>query len=261
MHRPSRLPWLLLGALAMLATGCELSFGTDVRVEADGSGTVEVAIATDEELATLLAEAGVDLRLGLEEAAAAASPTWELTELDGIEEGAVGVRLRSTFDDPAQLASRVAELQEGAGPEDGSLIERLDLEVDPDGAVRFRGAAGLLVPTVPGAEGDGIAFDGDDLARLLAERGDDLVTAELRVTFPGAVEEHDGDELAGRSVTWRLPAGQSRELSASAAAPTDRTWALAVGVAVLAAAGAAVLTLGFRVVCRRRFRRGPLSGG
>jgi hypothetical protein len=197
----------------------------------------------------------VDLRLGLDEAAAAASPAWELTELAGLEEGAFGVRMRSRFTDPDDLAARVADLQSALGPEDGRLVERLDLDVTEEGAATFVAEAGVVPPTVVGAEGDGVEFDGDDLAALLAEDGDRLVTAELRVTFPGPVVEHDGDEAAGATVAWRLPVGETRTLTARSDPPADRSGVLALAVAAVAAAGAAVLTLGFRAVGRRRFRR------
>lgn len=243
---------VLPALLAVVVTGCQLRLATDVSVASDGSGTVDVAVEVDAELEELLAGAGVDLTEGLDEAIAAAG-AWEVEEV-ALDDG-FGVRFRSTFVDPAGFEAAVAELHEGLSPEDGALFDRLELDVDADGAVAFDGVAGLVLPTTTGAEGDGVEFDADDLTALLAARGDELVRAELRLTLPAAPTAHDADEVQGRSLTWRLPVGEQRQVMARSAAPAGPAWWL---VGVVAAATA--LVVGGAVVAWRRRRAVTRAG-
>lgn len=243
-----RLRHPLVALVAVLATSCQLSLATDVAVDPDGSGTLEVAVAVDDELGRLLADAGVDLTLGLAEADAAAAG-WELEEVargDGRE-----VRLRTSFDEPSELGRMVEELHAGLDAEDPAILDDVELRRDEEGATTFTARAGLALPTTPGATGTGVTFDADDLADVLARDGGSAVRYDLRLTLPGRPLDHDADARRGRTLTWSLPIGELREVRATAAPPSDRTWLLVGATFVVSAAAAAVVV----VLTRRRGRR------
>ncbi|MBW3621200.1 MAG: hypothetical protein KY461_13225 [Actinobacteria bacterium] len=234
--------------LAVLASGCQLSLATDIGIAADGSGTLEVAVAVDGELEQLLDDAGVDLSLGLADADAAASD-WELEELD--RDDGREVRLRTTFDEPGQLAARVEELHAGLDDADPAVLSDVELRVDDEGRVAFRADAGLRLPTTTGATGDGVTFDIEDLEELLRREGGAAARYDLRLTLPGRPVAHDADARRGRTLTWTLPIGEMRAVRAASERPADRTWVLVGATFLVSAAAATVLVAG----TRRRGRR------
>lgn len=255
MHLIRRL--LLPFALCVLVSACQLRLATDLTLDADGGGNIELIVALDAELAQLLDDAGVDLRRGLPQAAEVA-PTWEVEERP-VEDG-VELRFRSSFDDPDDLQRLVDDLHAGLDAQDGRILRSLDVRVAPSGAVLFQGTAGLLLPETTGAEGAGVDVDGDALRRLLEERGDEFVRYDLRVTLPAEPAESDADVVEGRTLGWRLPVGDVRTVSARSEVPSDRTWMLVAGVAAGAFLVAATSVAWTRRRGRRRARRRAGSG-
>lgn len=237
-----RLLWLALACMALSA--CQLSLAADVAVDRDGSGTVSVVVALDEELATLLEDAGANPLEGLQDAEALA-PEWSV-QVD--EQGGLQVTLSAEFGAPGEFERLLAGLHDAVDPADGALFRGMRLAVDEDGAVDFSGQVGLVLPEAPGAEGAGVRFDADDLDRLLRERGDELVRYELRLTLPGPPDRHDADDVSGRTLTWRAPVGDLRQVSASSPAPSSAPLPAAIAVLVVSVAAGATGV----VVVRRR---------
>lgn len=244
-----RVRLLLLVVASMLVPACQLRLGTDVTVGADGSGQLELRVALDRELTRLLTDAGVDPLEGLEEARRLA-PDWsvEVSRREGTE-----ATLRASFAEPSGLADLAEGLHAALDPADGALFRDLALMVEDSGAARFSGRVGLLLPDSPGAEGEGVRFDMDDVRRLIRDSGENLVAYEFRVTLPAAPESHDADRVSGRTLTWRAPVGSLREVSAASPAPGGTEPVVAVAVALLSAAVAALAL----VLLRRRRARPP----
>lgn len=242
----TRLP--IVALLALLTSACQLSLATDIGVEADGSGSLELAVAVDEELAQLLDDAGADLTLGLDDAEAAA-PDWEVEEVEDV--AGRELRFRATFDEPAELAALVDELHADLGPEDPAILRDVELEVDAEGRVDFAAEAGLALPTTTGATGDGVTFDAEDLTALIEREGGRVARYDLRLELPGRPRAHDADAREGRTLTWSLPVGEMRSVRATSEPPADRTWLL-VGASFLVSGVAALLAV---VALRRRGAR------
>lgn len=236
--------------LSLLAAACQLRIGADVTVAADGSGTLELLVAMDAELAELLDDAGVDLQAGFAEAAAAA-PSWEL-EHDDTAEGRE-FRFATPFEDPAELTRLVEDLHAALDPEDGRLLRSVELHQTSDGAIVFEAVAGLVPPSTVGATGSEVDIDGEDLRRLLEERGHELARYDLRVTLPADPVSSDADEVDGRTLVWHLPVGDERLVAARSAVPRDDTLLL-IGGAALGAFLIAALTV---LMIRRRRRVTP----
>jgi hypothetical protein len=236
--------------LAVLLAGCQFRLGTDIAIGPDGAGTLEVSIGLDAQLRALLTDAGMDPREGLEEAAAAAGEVWRVDVDELSEDGGEGllVRMRASFDDPAELEDHLRAITSQMDEDiDGQVLDRFRVGVDDSGVVTVDGVAGLVLPTVVGARGDGVAFDGDDLARLIEERGDELVRYDLRVTLPAPPVEHDADEVDGATLTWHLPVGETRSIAAVSDVPRPGTLrTVAIVFVIAAAAGAAIVAIGRR---------------
>lgn len=245
-----RAPLVLLAVASMLVTACQLRLGTDVTVQADGSGQLELRVALDRELTRLMADAGVDPVEGLEEARRRA-PGWSVEVSQG--EG-TSATLRASFDEPSGLAELARGLHAALDPADGALFRDLALTVEDSGAARFSGRVGLLLPDSPGAEGPGVRFDMEDVRRLIRDSGEELVRYDVRVTLPAAPGRHDADRVSGRTLTWRAPVGSLREVSATSPAPGGTEPVAAAAAALLAAA---VTALAVVLIRRRRARPPP----
>lgn len=246
----------MVAVLAVLAAGCQFRASTDVVVERSGRGSFEVALGVDDDLARVLADAGVDLAVGLTGVRTAA-PDWEVVETE-LDDG-VEFRFRTDFSDPAGFESVAASLHGALGPGDGALYRGLELDVDESGAARFSGEVGLLLPSTVGVAGASIPFDADDLAALLAERGGRTVRAELRVTLPGEPIDHDATAIDGRTLTWRLPVGDLVEVHAVSQAPRSLSPTAMVGIV----GAALVVVVGGALLVRRRShaRSEAVTGG
>ena len=229
--------------VALLATACQVRIGTDVRVAADGSGRLAVTVALDQDLAESLATDGFDPFAGLEQL----PDGWQAERSE--PDGGAAVTVGTDFADPAQLADRVAALQDGLDAEDPVVLDDVRLTVAEDGSASFAARAGLRPPGSTGLDGGGVRFDGEDLATLLADRGDEVLRVDLRVSMPGAVTDSDADTVDGSTATWNLPVTELVEVQASSAPPTDRTWWI-VGAAALVG-----LALGWVLVGLVRRRR------
>lgn len=241
---------LVLAAVAAAAlAACQLRLATDIAVDADLQGSFEVAVALDAELTRILRDAGVDVLAGFDELRADA-PGWTVQRQEPAD-GGVEVRARARFDGSGDFAVLAASLHEALDEDDARLFEDLRLRRLDGGPVAFDGAVGLVLPAAPGARGAGVGFDRDDLQRLLASRGDELVRYDMRVTLPAPPRRHDADRVEGRSLTWRAPVGELRPVMAVSEDPGPGALALAL-VAVVAAVMSALLV----TAVRRWWRRG-----
>lgn len=242
----------MLLALGLSLAGCRLGVREEVAVAADGSGSLALTFELDPELAGLLEDAGVELE---DDLPAVEADGWEVGS-EVLEDGTERVRIATGFADPAELRARVEELHGGLDEDDPALLRDVELEVDERGAASFAAQAGLELPDTAGASGTGVAVTGEDLERIVAEGGEDVLTVELAVTLPGRPTTHDADVVSGRTMSWRIEPGTLVAVSAASAPPTvlDRYGDLAmVGAGV--AATLILLAWGLLEARRRRRRR------
>ncbi len=242
---------ILFALFALFGAACELRIATDIVVAADHTGELVVSVALDEDTARDLVDAGLVPTAGLDEAVAAAEG-WTAEPLDGV---AAGVRLRHEFDDPSQVGALLAALSRDLGVEDGALWDGLRLVTAPDGeTLVLQGRAGVVAPTVAGAEGAAVSFDGDDLAQRLREDGRAAVRHDLQLVSAGGYGAQDADRQTDGALIWELPTGELRTVSAELLAADRIPWLVFAIVAGVALAGAFALT----VALRRRSRRGTV---
>jgi hypothetical protein len=240
---------LLLGLAAVLLAGCELSLALDLDIERGGAGRATVTVALDDELERILDDAGVDVLAGLD-AIAERDPAWDAA-VDRPEEGGLTVRFDAAFEDTAELRDLLDGFHGELDPDhDPRIFEDLRVESRPGGGVALEGRVGLLPPSTPGARGEGVGFDEEALEELVAERGDEFVRYDVRVTLPTDPAEHDADEVDGASLVWHAPVGELRPIAAVSERPPPPTWV----VATLVALGAAVVVGLVAAVWRRRTR-------
>lgn len=230
---------LLLAAVVLIGAGCDLRVATEIVVESDYSGELVVSIALDEETAADLIGAGLVPDQGLVDAVTRA-PGWTVAPIEGVTASA---RLTHPFDHVDEVGGLLSSLGASLGPEDGLLWDGLRMRVDVAGDVILEGRAGLVPPTVAGAVGDGVTFDGEDLARLLEEQGRQAVRHDLRVTSSGRPGANDADVTIRNALVWELPVGRLEEVSAVLPVTASMDTARLVAAGLLAAVATAVVTL------------------
>jgi hypothetical protein len=239
VHVPRYWNVLVLALLALLGAACDVRVATEIIVESDYSGTLVVSVAVDDETATDLLAAGLIPDAGLAEVLAGARG-WEVAPIEGVRASARLTRSFAHVDDVARL---LTDLGSNLGQEDGALWDGLRMRVDGAGHVVVEGKAGLVPPSVAGAVGSDVSFDGEDLARLLDAQGREAVRHDLRIVGAGRSSDNNADVRAGSALVWELPVGEMRQISATLplAATPDLARALAVGL--LVAAATAIVTL------------------
>lgn len=230
--------------LAVVASACQVSVGTEVTVAEDGGGRLAVRVALDEDLASSLEQDDVDVFAGLEEL----PDGW--TSERSSPDGGQAVTVAANFADPDGLTRRVEQLREGLDGEDPVLVDELQLSVDDDGAASLSGRAGFRPPSSTGLRGTGVGFDGDDLAALLAERGEEVLRVDLRVAMPGPVVDSNADEVDGHVATWHLPVTELAEVRVDSDPPSPLQRWMVIGAAVLV--GLVLALVVGRLVRRRR---------
>lgn len=238
-RRPRAAGLLALLAAAGLLAGCRIDLGASLVVERDGSGTAGLEIVLDADAVAQLDELALDPFADLA-AAAVDTPDWDV-ERASTDDGGERVRLSTAAADPAALTAALRELSSGLSPDDPSFDLDLELAVADDGATQLHGEVGLRPPTTAGARRDGqpLGPAGDELAALVA----DAVSARFEVSLPGRVTDHDADAVdagsrllgGGSRLTWDVPVGATRSITASAAAPPlVAPWLVAAGAGVVA---------------------------
>jgi hypothetical protein len=254
--QPKRRSLLVVLVLAGILAGCRLDVTAEGRIDQDGTGVARLVLEADEALLDELDGLGVDPTAEVVAAGADAAP-WTVEREAGGD--TLTLRLSRRVDDPRALGDAFRELAAGLADDDPALVIDLDVTMTDDGALTVHGDAGLRPPASIGVELDGVPVGPD--AELLAGVTEDAVRARLVLQLPGSVAAHDGDALDGRRVTWLLPVGGTRSLSATSAAPTPVDAVPAWGWALGGLAVVVMVALALWLVARRRAGRSSAVAG
>ncbi len=170
---------------ALLMSGCRLTVGVDVTVDADAGGSLSVSVTSDGELNNSVAEAAVDPLTTLVDRVEGLDGPWRVEDRTE-ESGARTVTLSTGFDDPAGFDLRYGELRQALDAPEARLLGPLTLSVDPEtGVITVDGDLPLQLNEVAAAD------LGTDVASLTEELGD-VVSTSVSVTTPGRLLEVTG---------------------------------------------------------------------
>ena len=247
---------LLLLAIALLVlSACQVDAAVDVEVNDDGSGTVTLTAAFDDNVIAAAPEL-VD-RLQVEDLANAG---WTV---DGPREaetgGAVVVEASKDFASSGDLSGVLDEI---AGP--GTLFSDFEVVRSRTFARTTYEVTGRIDPQVPlttfgdsaiaGLVGNPLGLSVAELEAVAGRPLEDTVTLEFEVILPDTVLANTLD-VDGRNAVWRLtprdPLATDIEVSTSIEDQAPRLWA---GVALVALALLATLLV-FRILARFGSRR------
>lgn len=220
--------WPALVALVILTTACRLETNVIIEVQDDGSGTVTTELGLDEEMQGLLESfgGGEDILAGLD--FGTANPTETRVEGDMTFFGA-----SQSFTDVAEVQTLLDENQDQAS------FEEFELSVDEDGAT-------LVARTGPLSAQDGL--DPESLPFDPSQLTDDVFAANIFVSMPGRVTQHNADEvMADGRLRWSISLTDPLDIEAEATFGGGGVPWLPIGIAAVV-----VLGLGGFLVLRNR---------
>lgn len=239
--------------LAMLAGACQMTIDVTARLNEDGSGRFTVAFAFDKEFVDVVrsSERGKE---SLNELATIGA-TFEnsgWTVRQSQPDGGLRLNLSRTFRDPAELERSIREIAQRSTTESLSFLSIFrDFRIGHssglfNSSANVSGVADLSPERLaPGAELT------DDVRAALALAAKDVFRYRIAIEMPGRVGDYDGnpDSVAGGTIVWTVPFGQSLDFAAS-------SQGLRTGRVVLASGGGAVvlIALGAWLLLRRRRR-------
>lgn len=241
------LPVILAALVVLLVviSGCSAEADIESRVEADGSGQIQVRMSLDQGLADIVADQVPDLGLTnpvFEDLVNRFSGDWTVTSGTG-DDGGRWLEAGREFADPEDYGSVVAENEVLAS-------------VFNTGSVSLTQEKQLFkTTTVFQSEGDSTAAVEElqeGLGPVDLVRG--VVEVEHRLTLPGEIKSTNADTVDGSTVTWKLGSGGSTVMSAeSVVYRWNVIAAVAAGGGLLVIGGSALLI--WLLVRRRRTSR------
>ncbi len=240
-------------ALALFASGCQVTLSAGIDVRADGSGTVRAGAGFDDEALAEIGDLGSALRVDDLRAAG-----WEVVGPEKEDDGRTWVRAAKDFDDPDQAAVVAAELSGPDGPFRDFRVTRerslLRTRTSFTGVVDLTaGLAGLSDADLQAALGDfDLGIDLEGLQRRFGDALGDRVRVEVSAGLPGKVEA-DTATVDGSRAVWRPAAGERLELTATG--DLRRLRPLVYGFLALVAVAAGLTVVVLRARVRRRKRR------
>jgi hypothetical protein len=256
----------VLTGLVFLA-GCSVNMGLDTKVETDGSGTVSLRLAADQELQDALSKAGGGLgsigslldilggRGGLADNIPGSVDElfdtimgeipgdWQV-ERGTDDDGTRWLAMTRPFVSPDELEEILASSALSSvvnvdsltlAQDDGvfSTKTRFSTTADVSGALSQLGGTALDLPL-------------DLLSQVLV--------IENRLTLPGTIGENDADEVQGNTLVWNVGTSDAREMHAES---VSYNWAAIIGIIVAGGIVIAALVVALVLILLRRRPANP----
>ena len=256
----------VLTGLVFLA-GCTVNMGLDTKVETDGSGTVSLRLAADQELQDALSKAGgglgsigslLDILGGLgglpDNIPGSVDELFDtiLGEIPGDwqvergtdDDGTRWLAMTRPFASPDELEEILASSALSSvvnvdsltlAQDDGvfSTKTRFSATADVSGALSQFGGAALDLPL-------------DLLSQVLV--------IENRLTLPGTIGENNADEVQGNTLVWNVGTSGAREMHAES---VSYNWAAIIGIIVAGGIVIAALVVALVLILLRRRPANP----
>ena len=240
---------LLVGALATVTTGCQVTTAVGVDAKADGSGTVRVAVGLDKAAAGRVPNLARELEVDdLVEAG------WTIVGPRKEDDGRTWIRASKPFDDPDDAKRVIEEISGEGGPfadfrltrkrsflrTETTFTGRVDLTagIEAFGDDQLRERLG----------GSSIGVDPEELSERIGTVLNRLFTFKVAARLPGDVESNAPVEADG-GAEWRPVLGEEVTLRATATALDTRRL---VGLALAGFAAVALVMLALLRRARRR---------
>lgn len=207
---------LLIALLTIVLAGCRVESNVILEIEEDGSALVGAEMGYDEEFGALLEDSG-------------ASPDELFSDLPAFGDDVVAIERTDgdmTYVGVASSVDDISNFQENAA--ELGTFSSFSYEFDDDGATL---SATVSAEDVGELGGEGIGELGIDPSQLT----DEFFSANVVVTMPGEVTEHNADVVrSDGTLVWKVPFTGSTQISAVSTFGTSAAnWTLIILVGLL----------------------------
>ncbi len=257
---------VVLAGLVLL-TGCNVQAGVDTNVNADGSGTVGIRLAADEELQDLLSgvadgvggQAGAIMGIlgdlgGLSGGLPASAddlfnlivgqiPGDWTAERGTDSSGARWLSLTTSFSSPEELQQILS----------GEFLSAV-IATDQFSLTQDQGFFTTETRFSATADAGSVTSRAQSAAGFTQSVLGEVLTVENRVTLPGTIKDNNADEVQGNTLVWNVGTSGSTEMYAGS---TVYHWGAIVGTTVVGVVIVAALTVAAILIIRRRRRPKP----
>jgi len=266
---PAALLIVVLAGL-MFLTGCNVQAGVDTNVNADGSGTVGIRLAADEELQDVLSGVANGVVGGTTGAILGI-----LGDLGGLA-GDLGGTLPTSADDLFNLivgqipgdwtaergtdssGNRWLSLTRAfSSPEElqqilsGRFLTSV-IATDQFSLTQDRGFFATKTEFSATADAGSLTSRAQSAAEFTQSVLGEVLTVENRVTLPGTIKDNNADEVSGNTLVWNVGTSGSKEMYASSVIYNGGAIA---GIAILGVVVLAALIVALVLILRRRGRK------
>lgn len=207
---------LLIALLTIVLAGCRVESNVILDIDEDGSALVGAEMGFDDEFAALLEDSDMS-----PDELFADLPSFgdDVVAIERTEGDMTYVGVASTVDDISNFQQNAAEL---------GTFSSFSYEFDDSGAT--------LDATVSAADVGELGGDGlDDLGIDPSQLTDEFFSANVVVTMPGEVSEHNADVVrSDGTLVWKVPFSGSTQITAVSSFGTSAAnWTLIILIGLL----------------------------
>ena len=247
--------FVVVVALVLTSTACEIDVQLDTVVNDDGSGRFSLRFVIDKELVDLARNAGEDPFTALACPEELTKTGWRCGR--STEGGGLTISLDRSFRSHDEFNGAMAELERIAAEQEGPTAQFFKLRIERDsGFLKSRTAvAGSVDLTATGVLGNASPESRQTLETIISQAASEFFTFRLTTDLPGSVSSTTGEpeSVRGGKVKWRPRLGRTLSFRAESSAYNVGS------LVVIGAPSLALLALLVWPLVRRRSRARPAA--
>jgi hypothetical protein len=179
----------MVAVLALLTAACKIETNAVIDINADRSGVVAVELGFDDEF--------MEFAAGMADEPVTEESVFEGNELAEIPGAQTSTEARGdmTFYIISVPVDDVTDIERELGADDNQLAQDVEITFTDE-----------LVTVNATASGEGALADtGGDAGMIPPDQLEESFAANLRVTMPGKILDHNADSQEGNTLTWAVP--------------------------------------------------------
>lgn len=180
---------VLIGLLALLTAACKIETNAVIDIKADRSGVVGVELGFDDEF--------MEFAAGFSGEPITEETVFEGNELADVPGAETSTETRGdmTFYIISIPVEDVTSIEDELGADDNQIAQDVQITFEDE-----------LVTVTAQASAEGALSDtGGDAGMIPPDQMEESFAANIRITMPGKILEHNADSQVGNTLVWSVP--------------------------------------------------------